>query len=99
VPDNQEVWIDQDGFTSIIFDITERVGGSGSGPEVDGRAMTTHLEDMVGSDIDTVKIWNTAETEFTRLKYAPLEHERRKMTDFFQRHTRLHAHFHPDPSR
>ncbi|KAF7563765.1 hypothetical protein G7046_g351 [Stylonectria norvegica] len=63
VPDNQEVWIDQDGFTSIIFDITERVGGAGSGPEIDGRAMTTHLEDMVGSDIDTVKIWNTAETE------------------------------------
>ncbi|KAH7129324.1 hypothetical protein B0J13DRAFT_453193 [Dactylonectria estremocensis] len=68
VPDNQEVWIDQDGFTSIIFDITERVGGSGSGPEIDGRAMTAHLEDMVGSDIDTVKIWNTAETEFSRLE-------------------------------
>lgn len=68
VPDNQEVYIDQDGFTSIIFDITERVGDSGSGPEIDGRAMTTHLEDMVGSDIDTVKIWNTAETEFSRLE-------------------------------
>ncbi|QUC19609.1 uncharacterized protein UV8b_03850 [Ustilaginoidea virens] len=67
VPDNQEVWIDKDGFTSIIFDITERVGGPGNGPEIDGHAMTTHLEDMVGSDIDTVKIWNTAETEFTRL--------------------------------
>ncbi|PNY30031.1 Uncharacterized protein TCAP_00098 [Tolypocladium capitatum] len=71
VPDNQEVWIDKDGFTSIIFDITERVGGPGSGPEIDGRAMTTHLEDMVGSDIDTVKIWNTAETEFTRLESKP----------------------------
>lgn len=68
VPDNQEVWIDKDGFSSIIFDITERVGSSGSGPEIDGRAMTTHLEDMVGPDIDTVKIWNTAETEFTRLE-------------------------------
>lgn len=70
VPDNQEVYIDQDGFTSIIFDITERVGGPGSGPEIDGRAMTTHLEDMVGSDIDTVKIWNTAETEFSRLEFV-----------------------------
>jgi hypothetical protein len=67
VPDNQEVWIDADGFTSIIFDITERVGEPGSGPEIDGRAMTTHLEDMVGSDIDSVKIWNTAETHFSRL--------------------------------
>ena len=70
VPDNQEVWIEKDGFTSIIFDIVERVGGPGSGPEIDGRAITTHLEDMVGSDITTVKIWNTAETEFTRLEYV-----------------------------
>lgn len=68
VPDNQEVWIDRDGFTSIIFDITERVGPKGSGPEIDGRAMTTHLEELVGSDKDTLKIWNTAETEFSRLE-------------------------------
>lgn len=70
MPDTQEVWIDKDGFTSIIFDITDRVGAAGRGPEIDGRAMTTHLEDMVGTDIDTVKIWNTAETEFTRLEYV-----------------------------
>lgn len=70
VPDNQEVWIDKDGFTSIIFDITERVGEPGSGPEVDGRAITTHLEELVGSDTDGLKIWNTAETEFSRLEYA-----------------------------
>ncbi|CAG9980760.1 unnamed protein product [Clonostachys byssicola] len=67
VPDNQEVWIDKDGFTSIIFDITERVGGPGTGPEIDGRALTTHLEELVGGDIDTTKVWNTAETEFTKL--------------------------------
>ena len=67
VPDNQEVWIDKDGFTSIIFDICERVGPSGSGLETDGRAMTTHLEELVGEDIKSVKIWNTAETEFSRL--------------------------------
>lgn len=68
VPDNQEVWIDRDGFTSIIFDITERVGPSGDGPEIDGRAITTHLEELVGSDKDSLKIWNTAETEFSRLE-------------------------------
>ncbi|OIW26774.1 Mog1p/PsbP-like protein [Coniochaeta ligniaria NRRL 30616] len=67
VPDNQEVWIDKDGFTSIIFDITERVGPAGSGLESDGRALTVHLEDLVGSDIDTVKVWNTTETQFTTL--------------------------------
>jgi len=68
VPDNQEVWIDRDGFTSIIFDITERVGPPGQGPEIDGRALTTHLEELVGSDKDWLKIWNTAETEFSRLE-------------------------------
>lgn len=30
--------------------------------------MTTHLEELVGSDKDTLKIWNTAETEFSRLE-------------------------------
>lgn len=68
VPDNQEVYIDKDGFTSIIFDITERVRTSGEGPlEADGRALTTHLEELVGDDTDTVKVWNTTETQFSHL--------------------------------
>ncbi|KAI0127972.1 hypothetical protein BJ170DRAFT_397191 [Xylariales sp. AK1849] len=67
VPDNQEVYIDKDGFTSIIFDITERVGSKGSGPEIDGRAMTVHMEELVGEDIDRVKVWNTTPTLFSRL--------------------------------
>ncbi|KAK0625368.1 ran-interacting Mog1 protein [Bombardia bombarda] len=67
VPDNQEVYIDKDGFTSIIFDITERVGPAGGGLETDGRALTVHLEDLLGDDVDSVKVWNTTETEFTRL--------------------------------
>jgi len=71
VPDNQEVWIDKDGFTSIIFDITERVGEAGSGPEIDGKALTTHLEELVGNDVEGLKVWNTAETVFSRLEYAP----------------------------
>ena len=69
MPDNQEVYIDKDGFTSIIFDITERVGSSSSGSlETDGRALTTHLEDLVGDDADTVKVWNTTETSFSHLE-------------------------------
>ncbi|KAI1771581.1 Mog1p/PsbP-like protein [Hypoxylon cercidicola] len=67
VPDNQEAFIDKDGFTSIIFDITERVGGPGSGPEIDGRALTTHLEDLVGDGAEGVKVWNTTPTVFSRL--------------------------------
>ena len=66
--------MDKDGYTSIIFDITERVGPRGSGPEIDGRALTTHLEDIVGDDIDTVEVWNSSETEFSRHEYAlPLD--------------------------
>jgi len=67
VPDNQEVYIDKDGFTSIIFDITQRVDAPGSGLERDGRALTIHLEDLVGDDADSVKVWNTTETQFTHL--------------------------------
>jgi len=67
VPDNQEVYLDKDGFTSIIFDITERVGLPGSGAATDGAAMTTHLEDIVDSDTDTVKVWSTSDTRFSKL--------------------------------
>ena len=71
VPDNQEVYIDKDGFTSIIFDITQRVDAPGSGLERDGRALTVHLEDLVGDDADSVKVWNTTETEFSHLPCVP----------------------------
>lgn len=69
VPDNQEVYIDKDGFTSIIFEICERVGGPGSSAEIDGTALTTHLEELVGEDeIPTVKVWNSTDTEFSKLE-------------------------------
>lgn len=67
VPDNQEVYIDKDGFSSIIFEICERVGPSGSSAEIDGTALSTHLEELVGDDKDTVRVWNTTDTEFTKL--------------------------------
>ncbi|EPE02733.1 ran-interacting mog1 protein [Ophiostoma piceae UAMH 11346] len=67
VPDNQEVYIDKDGFSSIIFEICERVGPSGSSPEIDGTALSTHLEELVGDDKDTVRVWNSTETEFSEL--------------------------------
>jgi hypothetical protein len=72
VPDHQEVYLDKDGFTSIIFDITERVGLPGSGPAVDGAALTTHLEDIVDSDVDTVKVWNTSNTQFSKIPFVVL---------------------------
>ncbi|CAK7565332.1 MAG: hypothetical protein SEPTF4163_003247 [Sporothrix epigloea] len=67
VPDNQEVYIDKDGFTSIIFEICERVGPSGTTAEIDGGALSTHLEELVGDDVDTVRVWNTTDTVFSEL--------------------------------
>ena len=69
------MFIDKDGFTSIVFDLCLRVGPAGSGPEIDGKALTTHLEDVVGDDINTVKVWNTTETQFSKLEYG-LSHDR-----------------------
>ncbi|KAI0803453.1 Mog1p/PsbP-like protein [Xylaria sp. FL0064] len=66
VPDNQEVYIDKDGFTSIIIEINERVGEDGSSAEIDGRALTTHLEEIVGNDVDRLKVWNTTPTQFSK---------------------------------
>ncbi|KAI9743302.1 MAG: hypothetical protein M1818_003148 [Claussenomyces sp. TS43310] len=67
VPDNQEVYLDKDGFTSIIFDITERVGGPGSNDATDGQALTVHLEEIVDSDSDTLKVWSTTRTRFSKI--------------------------------
>lgn len=70
VPDNQEVYIDKDGFTSIIVEIDERVGESGSSAEIDGTALTTHLREIVGDDIEGLKVWNTTPTQFSKLEYV-----------------------------
>ncbi|RYC56658.1 hypothetical protein CHU98_g9550 [Xylaria longipes] len=67
VPDNQEVYIDKDGFTSIIVEINERVGSEGSTAEIDGAALTTHLEEVVGEDVERLKVWNTTPTQFSKL--------------------------------
>ncbi|KAL2163386.1 hypothetical protein VTH06DRAFT_5443 [Thermothelomyces fergusii] len=71
VPDSQEVYIDENGFSSIIIDITERVEAPGTGIESDGRALTIHLEELVGEDIETVKVWNSTETQFSHLSETP----------------------------
>jgi hypothetical protein len=67
IPDSQEVYLDKDGFTSIIFDITERVGPPGSTDATDGAALTIHLDEIVDSDTDTLKVWSTTRTQFSKL--------------------------------
>lgn len=61
------MYLDKDGFTSIIFDITERVGGPGSSDVTDGEALTTHLEEIVDSETDILKVWSTTRTKFSKL--------------------------------
>ncbi|KAI1189495.1 Mog1p/PsbP-like protein [Nemania serpens] len=70
VPNHQEVYIDKDGFTSIIIEINERVGDEGSSTEIDGRALTEHLEGIIGEDVDRLKVWNTTPTQFSKLEYV-----------------------------
>ena len=56
VPDNQEVYLDNAGFTSLIFDITERV----SHLSTDKEALEYHFADVV-AEIDTQNIWSVIE--------------------------------------
>ncbi|KAH0544002.1 hypothetical protein FGG08_001769 [Glutinoglossum americanum] len=63
VPDHQEVYLDKDGFASIIFDLTEQPDSV----TTDEAALKLHLDDIFDSD-DDVKLWyqNT-----TRLLHFP----------------------------
>lgn len=61
VPDNQEVYLDKDGFTSIVVEILERVDRS------DEEALKFHLQDIVEEDASETKIWSTAQVHFTKL--------------------------------
>jgi len=67
VPDNQEVYLDKDSLTSIMFDILERVGPPGSSDATDGTALTIHLEEIAQSDVDSLKIWSITPTIFSKL--------------------------------
>jgi hypothetical protein len=74
VPSYQEVWMDKDGFTSIVVELLDRVEPSKNAPieemtalEIDGAALTEHLMELVGDDADHVRVWNSSETEFTQL--------------------------------
>ena len=61
MPDNQEVYLDKDGFTSVVFDILERVGK----PDIE--ALKFHLHDIVEDDANETKVWTTGEAHFSKL--------------------------------
>ncbi|KAI9787732.1 MAG: multicopy suppressor of ts gsp1 [Geoglossum umbratile] len=52
VPDNQEIYLDMDGFSSITFDLTQRPDSVAT----DEEALKLHLEDILDSG-DGAKVW------------------------------------------
>ncbi|KAK5195989.1 hypothetical protein LTR16_006848, partial [Cryomyces antarcticus] len=50
IPDAQEVFLDADGFTSIIFDITERVLSDPG--KTDRDALLFHFEEIFSEETD-----------------------------------------------
>lgn len=76
VPDTQEVFLERDGFTSIVFDVLERVeeshssapsGRNVNASQADQSALQTHLEDVVeGTEgVAGVKVWERESAEAT----------------------------------
>ncbi|GAB7356344.1 hypothetical protein MBLNU459_g7134t1 [Dothideomycetes sp. NU459] len=64
VPDNQEAYLDKDGFTSIVFDILERVE---VGERTDVDALKYHLQDIIEDDNDQTKTWTSNSAVFSKL--------------------------------
>ncbi|KAF2723446.1 Mog1p/PsbP-like protein [Polychaeton citri CBS 116435] len=63
VPDNQEVWLDANGYTSIIFDILERVN-----MPTDYEALDFHVLDSVGQeDMARTTVWMRGDAHFSKL--------------------------------
>ena len=55
VPDHQEVWLDSEGFTSIVIEILERV------EKPDLAALQYHLEDLAEEDWGEMRVWKSGE--------------------------------------
>ncbi|KAI9822340.1 MAG: hypothetical protein M1827_000058 [Pycnora praestabilis] len=62
VPNNQEVFLDQDGFSSIAIDITERVNSVST----DEAALTFHFEDIV-EGAEGIRVWSSNAVHFSKL--------------------------------
>ncbi|KAK3628789.1 hypothetical protein LTR56_018408 [Elasticomyces elasticus] len=63
VPDHQEVYLDKDGYTSVVVDILERVE-----KENDQEALNYHLKDLVQEDEGEVTTWDISEVKMAKLQ-------------------------------
>jgi RNA:NAD 2'-phosphotransferase (TPT1/KptA family) len=61
VPDNQEVYLDANGFSSIVVEILEHV------EKPDAEALEYHLQDLVDEDEGETKVWKRDEGVCSRL--------------------------------
>ncbi|OCK78565.1 Mog1p/PsbP-like protein [Lepidopterella palustris CBS 459.81] len=68
VPDNQEVYLDSNGFTSIIFDICERVENAGS----DEDALKLHFDDIVAGSAEGSTFWEKGNARLAKMPNTPV---------------------------
>lgn len=66
IPDHQEVFLEKTAFSSITFDILERVEGGRS----DEEALKFHLFDLVEEDEGDVKVWTAGQARVAKLPYV-----------------------------
>ncbi|GME35826.1 DNA ligase ATP-dependent [Neofusicoccum parvum] len=69
VPDNQEVYLDANGFSSVIFDLTERLDESQASS--DEEALKYHFQDIVGDSNDVTQFWQSNAASLARMPNAP----------------------------
>jgi len=63
IPDNQEVYVDANGTTSIVVELQERVNGF----TTDEEAMKYHIEDLAGGCGDTIRLYQTQRVTMHKL--------------------------------
>lgn len=63
VPDTQEVYLDREGFSTVIFDILERVEKGN-----DEEALKFHLSDIVDEDASQTRIFNVQESKLAKME-------------------------------
>ncbi|MCJ1381899.1 multicopy suppressor of ts gsp1 [Xylographa soralifera] len=66
VPDNQEVYVDANGTTSIVVELLDRVNGFAT----DEESMKYHIEDLAGGSGDTIRLYQTQRVTMHKLHAA-----------------------------
>lgn len=68
IPDNQEVYLDREGFSSVVFDILERVEKPN-----DFEALKFHLGDIVDDDAANTRIYDLKEASLGKASMAGIK--------------------------